>query len=85
MKDILIEPTRAILIPQFYEMKEIALQHGALSFGISGSGPSVVAITRDEQIAKSIADRIQAHLKENEIDSFGYVSKVNIEGPRVLN
>jgi homoserine kinase len=47
MKDILIEPTRAILIPQFYEMKEIALKNGALSFGISGSG-SVVAITRDE-------------------------------------
>ncbi|MNI87837.1 homoserine kinase [compost metagenome] len=66
-------------------MKEIALQHGALSFGISGSGPSVIAITRDEQVAKNIAEKIQAHLKENEIESFGYVSKVNLEGPKVLN
>lgn len=85
MKDILIEPTRAILIPQFYEMKEIALKNGALSFGISGSGPSVVAITRDEKIARDIADKIQAHLKDNEIESFGYVSRVNVEGPRILD
>jgi len=44
MQDVLIEPTRAILIPQFYEMKQIALENGALSFGISGSGPSVVGL-----------------------------------------
>ena len=50
MHDILIEPTRAILIPEFYEMKRIAIQAGALSFGISGSGPSVVAMSRGEML-----------------------------------
>jgi len=85
MKDILIEPTRAILIPQFYEMKAIAMENGALAFGISGSGPSVVAMTKDEEVAKNIADKIQAHLKNMDIESFGYVSRVNTVGPRVLN
>ncbi len=85
MKDILIEPTRAILIPQFYEMKAIAMENGALAFGISGSGPSVVVITKDEEVAKNIADKIQAHLKNQDIESFGYVSRVNTVGPRVLN
>ncbi|MCL8000795.1 homoserine kinase, partial [Brucella sp. 21LCYQ03] len=37
MQDVIIEPVRAILIPQFAEMKEIAMANGALSFGISGS------------------------------------------------
>ncbi|MGB3065646.1 homoserine kinase [Sphingobacterium thalpophilum] len=85
MKDILIEPTRAILIPQFYEMKAIAMENGALAFGISGSGPSVVAMTKDEEVAKNIADKIQTHLKNMDIESFGYVSRVNTVGPRVLN
>lgn len=85
MHDVLIEPTRAILIPQFYEMKQIALEEGALSFGISGSGPSVVAVTRDRTIAENIKARIQHHLNESEIESFGYVSSVNVEGPKVLN
>lgn len=85
MQDVLIEPTRAILIPQFYEMKQIALAHGALSFGISGSGPSVVAITRDKTVAKEIVAQIKAHLSKSEIESYGYVSGVNVDGPKVLN
>jgi len=84
MHDVLIEPTRAILIPQFYEMKQIAMDNGALSFGISGSGPSVVAITKGQDIAQVVADKIQEHLVASGIDSFKYVSSVNVEGPRVI-
>lgn len=85
MNDVLIEPTRAILIPEFYAMKEIALSLGALNFGISGSGPSVVAVCNDPEVAKSIAIAIEAHLTAADIESFQYVSAVNIEGPKVLN
>jgi homoserine kinase len=84
MHDVLIEPTRAILIPQFYEMKQIAMENGALSFGISGSGPSVVAITKGENTAKIVTEQIQKHLSENGIDSLKFVSAVNVEGPKVL-
>ncbi|WP_270088163.1 homoserine kinase [Sphingobacterium sp. SYP-B4668] len=84
MQDVLIEPTRAILIPQFYEMKRIAMEEGALSFGISGSGPSVVAVTRDAHIAQKITEKIQQHLSEAEIESYGYISAVNVDGPRIL-
>ncbi len=84
MHDVLIEPTRAILIPEFYVMKQIALEHGALSFGISGSGPSVVAITKGEAIAQVIVDKIQEHLSASGIDSLKYVSSVNEEGPKIL-
>jgi homoserine kinase len=38
MQDVIIEPTRAILIPHFYTLKQIALEQGALGFSISGSG-----------------------------------------------
>lgn len=85
MHDVLIEPTRAILIPEFYEMKRIALAAGALSFGISGSGPSVVAIARGQEVAERAATLIQQHLTDCEIDSLKYVSSVNIDGPKVLS
>ena len=84
MQDVLIEPTRAILIPEFYTMKRIALECGALSFGISGSGPSVVAITQGEEVARIVTEKIKAHLSEKEIESYQYVSAVNVEGPKVL-
>lgn len=84
MHDVLIEPTRAILIPEFYEMKRIALQNGALSFGISGSGPSVVAITKGEEVAQRVTEQIQTHLSSLGIDSLKYVSAVNVDGPKVL-
>lgn len=84
MQDVLIEPSRSILIPEFAKMKEIALEKGALSFGISGSGPSVVAITDDRTKADAIVTKIKKHLAEVDIDSNTYVSSVNTEGPKML-
>ncbi|HWV73077.1 MAG TPA: homoserine kinase [Pseudosphingobacterium sp.] len=84
MKDVLIEPTRAILIPEFYEMREQAMASGALGFGISGSGPSVFAFASSKQTASNITDNIVRHLQSKGIDSNGYVSAINEQGPREL-
>ncbi len=84
MNDVLVEPIRSILIPDFYKMREIAMNMGAVSFGISGSGPSVFAFTRDEETAKHITQALQQHLTSLHIDSNGYVSAINDEGPKVI-
>jgi homoserine kinase len=84
MKDVLVEPVRSMLIPDFYEMRQMAMELGAVSFGISGSGPSVFAFTRDEETAKRITARLQKHLTSIKIGSNGYVSTINDAGPRVL-
>lgn len=84
MKDVLVEPVRSMLIPDFYVMRELAMKAGAVSFGISGSGPSVFAFTRSEETAQEINRILQAHLKTIKIDSYGYVSTINDAGPRVL-
>jgi len=85
LNDVLIEPTRAILIPEFYQMKKIALQAGVLNFGISGSGPSVVAISRGKEKAQLAVDEIQQHLTAMGIESLQFVSAVNTQGPRILS
>lgn len=84
MKDILVEPVRSMLIPDFYKMREMAMSMGAVSFGISGSGPSVFAFTRDEETAKRITQKLQGHLTSININSNIYVSEINDEGPRII-
>lgn len=84
MEDVLIEPVRAILIPEFYEMRKTAMETGALGFGISGSGPSVFAFSNNRQTAAHITEKIVQLLRSKEIDSNGYVSAVNQQGPREL-
>ena len=84
MKDVLIEPTRSILIPGFEVLRTLAMENGAVGFGISGSGPSVFALAKDKAIARKITVAQQAHLTKLNINSNAYVSSVNAEGPRVI-
>ncbi len=83
MQDILIEPTRAILIPDFYVMRQIAMENGALSFGISGSGPSVFAFTSGQETAERISTKIKQHLHSLNIESNVYQSPINANGPKI--
>ncbi|RZL16994.1 MAG: homoserine kinase [Pedobacter sp.] len=85
MTDVLVEPTRAILIPDFYVMRQMALNEGAVGFGISGSGPSVFALTKDADTANRITEKLQNHLKELAINSLSFVSEVNKKGPVILD
>lgn len=84
MQDVLIEPTRAILIPEFYEMRRVAMESGALGFGISGSGPSVFAFAQDESTATRITAAVQELLDSQGIGSNGYVSGINTTGPKEI-
>lgn len=84
MKDVLVEPTRSILIPGFETLRELAMENGAVGFGISGSGPSVFALAKDEETARKITDAQQKYLSQLNINSNAYVSSVNAEGPRIM-
>lgn len=84
MQDVLVEPVRSILIPDFEVMKAMALEMGAIGFGISGSGPSVFALTKDADTAHKITQKLQQHLKNIAINSLGFVSEVNQKGPVIL-
>jgi len=84
MQDVLIEPIRSILIPDFYKMREIAMQCGGISFGISGSGPSVFALCKTLETAEKVTAALQAQLKSSGIKSLPFVSAVNSAGPIVI-
>ena len=54
VKDVVIEPLRSVLIPKFEEIKSASINSGALSCGISGSGPSVFAICKGITTANKV-------------------------------
>jgi homoserine kinase len=84
MEDHIIEPIRSILIPGCYAVKAAAMDSGVLGCGISGSGPSVFALSKGLQIAETAAQKMNEEFKKIGIESDIYVSKVNNEGPIVL-
>lgn len=85
MKDVIVEPVRSILIPDFYRLREIALENGALSFGISGSGPSVFTFTRNAEDASRINKKLQEHFLWLDTESIAYQSPINANGPIILD
>jgi homoserine kinase len=85
MQDIIVEPARAMLIPDFYKLREIAMAQGAISFGISGSGPSVFSFTNNKEEALRIASFLQRHLSSIHVKSESYTSAINAIGPKILD
>lgn len=59
LEDRFAEPHRAALIPDFTEVKRAAIEAGALGCSISGAGPSVFAITRDEHSGETCAEAMR--------------------------
>jgi len=80
LQDVVIEPVRSILIPGFNEIKEAALNAGALGGGISGSGPSVFALSKGKDKALKVADAMR-HAYESFGISFDiHISNINEKG-----
>ncbi|WP_339886307.1 homoserine kinase [Polaribacter vadi] len=82
--DIIVEPHRKKLIPFFDDVKNAALNAGALGAGISGSGPTIFALCKGDEIAKNVYKSIEESYKNTGIDFTMFTSKVNSEGMKIL-
>ncbi|MDN4501712.1 homoserine kinase [Alteromonadaceae bacterium BrNp21-10] len=83
MTDVIAEPYRKSLLPGFDESRTFAMQHGALAFGISGSGPTVFAVTNN----LADAQQIQQYLADNYIqndDGFSHICNLDLNGSTVV-
>lgn len=84
LQDVLIEPVRSILIPGFYEMKQLCMEAGALGGGISGSGPSVFMLSQTEKTAQSVASAMESVYRKIGVDFHLYVTTVDSAGVKIL-
>ncbi|POY35526.1 homoserine kinase [Flavobacterium alvei] len=84
LHDEIIEPIRSMLIPGFDLIKKTAYENGALGSGISGSGPSIFALSKGNETAEKIAKAMSKVYDEINLPYEIHVSKVNPEGVSII-
>ncbi len=85
LKDTIAEPIRSAFIPGFDSVKNSAQKAGALGCGISGSGPTMFALSIDQNTASRAGEAMQLEFLKSNLKSEVYVSKVNQEGARIID
>lgn len=84
MVDVVAEPCRRGFIPAFEILRDKVLKAGALAMNISGSGPSVFALSKDEETARKVCGIMKEHFAILDIDSNVYSASVSDRGARVI-
>lgn len=80
LEDVIIEPVRSILIPGFDDVKKLSREAGALGGGISGSGPSIFMISREEKAARQVEEVMNDIYVRLGLDFKTYVTTISYEG-----
>jgi len=77
LKDFVAEPYRKGLIPNFEELKTLANGHeNTISFGISGSGPSVFCLTKGVETAQNIEQSFIKLMQEKEMQFDCFIDSI---------
>ena len=84
LHDEIVEPLRSVLIPGFDLIKQTAIDNGALGSGISGSGPSIFALSKGAATAEKIAKAMSEVYENMNLPYEIHVSKVNDEGVKII-
>jgi len=85
MHDGIVEPVRSMLIPLFDLLKKAALDAGALGCSISGSGPSVFALSGNMAVARAVTEAMQKVYAGKDLPFETFSSKIGRQGCRILN
>lgn len=81
INDLIAEPHRQRLLPGFTDARVALTGLGALSVGISGSGPTIFAIVNDSRIAQAAAQWLQDHYCQSE-RAFVRICRADLAGAR---
>ena len=82
--DVIVVPDRSQLIPYYQDLQQVAMDSDAIGCSISGSGPSIFALSSDSETARKIGSNMSAVLTDVKIGHDIYISKINTQGPKVI-
>ena len=85
LRDVLVEPRRAALIPGFAKVKQAALENGAIGASISGAGPSVFGWFESAEAAQRASLAMAAAFLEAGLQSDRLVSRVSGPAAQVIS
>ena len=84
IEDVIIEPQRLKLIPNFKDIVVAASKH-TLGSGISGAGPSIFSICKGKKNAELVLQRIKKVTDKKSIEYNLILSKINTDGIKIIN
>jgi homoserine kinase len=84
LEDVIIEPVRSILIPEFNKVKQRSRDAGALGGGISGSGPSIFMLSKDRPTAEAVGQEMRDIYTAAGIAHSVYVTTINNQGVKMI-
>lgn len=76
LEDHIVEPLRSILIPEFDKVKSSSIKNGALGCGISGSGPSIFALSQGIENAQNVGESMAAVYDNVGVDYEVHISNI---------
>jgi homoserine kinase len=82
LRDVTIEPQRAASVPCFAGVKESALKAGALGCSLSGSGPSIFALCREER-SNRVVVAMEQTCRAFGIGCESWISPLATDGARI--
>jgi homoserine kinase len=84
LEDVIVEPIRSILIPEFENIKIKSKEAGALGGGISGSGPSIFMLSKNEVTANNVAQQMENIYQKVGVAYHIHVTTINTKGVQIL-
>lgn len=83
MRDTLHQPYRAGLLPESLDVLSAARDAGALGACWSGSGPTMLAVCDDADVAAAVADAMAAAFASAGTDAAGVVVEADLDGATI--
>ena len=84
IEDVIIEPQRLKLIPNYREIVDSVSKY-TLGSGISGAGPSIFSICKGKQNSEIVLDKIREITNKKSIEYNLILSNINTEGIKIIN
>lgn len=85
LRDLIVEPHRAQLVPGFADVQAAAMEAGALGCSLSGAGPTLFAWCDGEDEAHAVHDAMIEAFTRHNVPTEAWISTIPETGARVVN
>jgi homoserine kinase len=85
LRDLIVEPHRASLVPGFADVQAAAMEAEALGCSLSGAGPTLFAWTEGDDAAHSVRDAMIEAFTQHDVPTEAWISTIPETGARVVD
>ncbi len=85
MRDRIVEPVRARLLPCYAAVRRAAVQSGAFGCALTGSGPAMFALAETHELARRVLRGMVTAAADNGVVGKGFVTKADMTGVRCVS